>query len=106
MSAVVERGVAQRSEALRRANEVRAKRTELKRDIKAGRVSVYALLSDPPECIETMKVSDLLLVAPKYGPVRVTTILRREGVSASKTIGGLTPRQRAALAAWGEGTTA
>jgi ABC-type multidrug transport system fused ATPase/permease subunit len=38
----------QRMDALRRANEVRALRAQLKRDLKSGRVSIGALLLDPP----------------------------------------------------------
>jgi hypothetical protein len=50
----------QRMDALRRANEVRALRAQLKRDLKAGRVSIGALLLDPPPFLETAKVFDML----------------------------------------------
>jgi hypothetical protein len=54
----------QRMDALRRANEVRALRAQLKRDLKAGRVSIGALLLDPPPFLETAKVFDMLLALP------------------------------------------
>ena len=52
-------------DALGRANEVRALRAQLKRDLKAGRVSIGALLLDPPPYLETAKVFDMLLALPK-----------------------------------------
>ncbi len=56
----------QRMDALRRANEVRALRAQLKRDLKAGRVSIGALLLDPPPFLETAKVFDMLLALPRH----------------------------------------
>jgi hypothetical protein len=44
--ATPERSLDQRIDALSRANEVRALRAQLKRDLKAGRVSIGALLRD------------------------------------------------------------
>ena len=85
-------------DALRRANEVRALRAQLKRDLKAGRVSIGALLLDPPPYLETAKVFDMLLALPKYGRVKATKILHSCRVSPSKTFGGLSERQRAELA--------
>ena len=46
-------------DALRAANEVRALRAQLKRDLKAGRVSIGPLLLDPPPYLETAKVFDM-----------------------------------------------
>lgn len=92
-----ERSLNQRLDALQRANEVRSKRAALKRDLKSGRQSIDRLLESPPEWLETAKVMDMLLAVPKYGRVRAGKILAQCRVSASKTIGGLTPRQRAEL---------
>lgn len=92
-----ERSYAQRRVALDRANEIRAFRACLKRDVKAGRRSVHVLLLRPPEMIETMKVWDLLLAMPKYGRVKVDKVLRKVKVSTSKTVGGLSARQRSEL---------
>ena len=85
-------------DALSRANEVRVLRAQLKRDLKAGRVSIGALLLDPPPCLETAKVFDMLLALPKYGSVKATKILNGCRVSSSKTFGGLSERQRVELA--------
>jgi hypothetical protein len=63
-------------DALARANEIRSQRAQLKRDLKAGRHSIQQLLLDPPEYLE---------------------ILTHCRISPSKTIGGLSERQRAEL---------
>jgi len=84
-------------DALARANEIRVKRAALKRDLKAGRRSIHTLLLDPPEYVETAKVFDMLLAVPKYGRVKVNKILAHCRIAPSKTIGGLSERQRSEL---------
>jgi hypothetical protein len=96
--ATPERSLDQRMDALGRANEVRVLRAQLKRDLKAGRVSIGALLLDRPPYVETAKVFDMLLALPKIGRVKATKILQSCRVSPSKTFGGLSERQRAELA--------
>jgi hypothetical protein len=92
-----ERSPNQRLAALARANEIRSQRAQLKRDLKAGRVSIQQLLDEPPAYLGTAKVSDMLLAVPKYGRVKVNKILHNCRISPSKTIGGLSDRQRAEL---------
>ena len=93
-SAAPERSLVQRMDALQRANEIRTRRAQLKRDLKGGRVSIHDLLLDPPDYLETAKVFDMLLAVPKYGRVKVNKILVTCRISPSKTIGGLSERQR------------
>ncbi len=97
--AAPERSLVQRMEALQRANDIRSRRAQLKRDLKAGRQPIDELLLSPPEYLETAKVFDLLLAVPKYGRVKVNKILTQCRISPSKTIGGLSQRQRAELVA-------
>jgi hypothetical protein len=97
--AAPERSLVQRMEALQRANDVRSRRAQLKRDLKAGRQPIHELLLEPPEYLETAKVFDLLLAVPKYGRVKVNKILSQCRISPSKTIGGLSERQRRELVA-------
>ena len=54
-AAAPERSLLQRMDALQRANEIRTRRAQLKRDLKAGRVSIQTLLTSPPEYVETAK---------------------------------------------------
>ena len=84
-------------DALQRANEIRTRRATLKRDLKAGRTKIHDLLLDPPDYLETAKVFDMLLAVPKYGRVKVNKILVQCRISPSKTIGGLSERQRTEL---------
>jgi hypothetical protein len=95
-----ERSLAQRMDALKRANEIRTRRAGLKRDLKAGRANIQSLLLDPPEYLQTAKVFDLLLAVPKYGRVKVNRILTQCRISPSKTIGGLSERQRNELVSY------
>ena len=84
-------------EALKRANDIRSKRAQLKRDLKASKVKIQTLLMDPPEYVQTAKVIDMLMAVPKYGRVKTNRILTNCRISPSKTIGGLSERQRSEL---------
>jgi hypothetical protein len=97
--AAPERSLVQRMEALQRANDIRSRRAQLKRDLKAGRQPIHELLLAPPQFLETAKVFDLLLAVPKYGRVKANKILAHCKISPSKTVGGLSQRQRAELVA-------
>ena len=90
----------QRMEALARANDIRTRRAQLKRDLKGGRQPIDELLLSPPAYLETAKVFDLLLAVPKYGRVKVNKILTQCKISPSKTVGGLSERQRRELVAF------
>lgn len=92
-----ERSLSQRKEALSKANDIRSRRALLKKDLKAGRKLIHQILADPPGFVETAKVFDLLLHVPKYGRVKANKILGQCRISPSKTIGGLSPRQRTEL---------
>lgn len=94
---VPERSLAQRMHALAYANEIRTQRATYKRDLKAGRADLVDGLLEPPAWLETAKVLDLLLAVPKVGRVKASKILRVVVVSPSKTIGGLSQRQRTEL---------
>ena len=96
-STAPERSLNQRMDALQRANEIRTQRAQLKRDLKGGRVTIQDLLLEPPEYVETAKVFDMLLAVPKYGRVKVNKVLVTCRISPSKTIGGLSQRQRTEL---------
>ena len=83
--------------ALARANEIRTSRARLKRDLKAGKAKIEVLLTDPPDWVLSAKVFDMILAVPKYGRVKANRILTQCRISPSKTIGGLSARQREEL---------
>jgi len=84
-------------EALRRANDIRVRRAQLKRALKSGEVGIDEILRDPPEYVETAKVFDMLMAVPKFGRVKAARFLNQCRISQSKTVGGLSERQRAEL---------
>lgn len=81
-------------DALQVANVIRSYRANLKRDIKSARVSIVDILTNPPEEVETMKIFDLLLAVPKMGRVKANKMLQTCRISPSKTVGGMSDRQR------------
>lgn len=91
------RSFAQRMDALRRANEVRTYRAKLKRRLAAREESPRDVLAYPEEQVDTMKVFDLLLAMPKVGRVKANRMLVQARISPSKTVGGLSDRQRREL---------
>ena len=92
-----ERSQQQRMEALRRANDIRSERARIKDRLRSGELAITDLLVDPPGCVYTAKVLDLLLAVPKYGRVKANRLLERCRISPAKTVNGLTPRQRKEL---------
>ena len=91
------RSLDQRMEALRRANDIRVKRAQLKKDLKLGQMHIDVILSDPPEYVSTAKVLDMLMAVPKFGQVKAKRYLNQCRISESKTVGGLSDRQRTEL---------
>ena len=91
------RSARQRLAALRRANAVRSGRAQLKKQLATGSVRITEILATPPECARTQQVEDLLLAVPKLGPARVARLLARCRISPSKTVAGLSDRQRTEL---------
>src|SRR5213592_4028446 len=93
------RSLDQRMDALARANEIRVRRARLKKDLKDGHIQIEEILSNPPEYVETAKVFDMLMAVPKFGRVKAGRFLNQCRISQSKTVGGLSERQRAELVA-------
>jgi hypothetical protein len=87
-------------DALKRANHIRSKRAQLKSDLKQGSVTVASILREPPEYLLTAKVIDVLMATPKCCRVKSARIMEQCRVSPSKTVGGLSERQRAELLAF------
>jgi hypothetical protein len=91
------RSLDQRMDALQRANDVRVRRAKLKKDLKLGKVRIEQILDNPPEYVETAKVIDILMAVPKFGRVKAARFLNTCRISQSKTVGGLSDRQRTEL---------
>jgi hypothetical protein len=91
------RSLDQRRQALERANAVRTARAKLKKDLASGNADLAPLIDNPPEFVASAKVVDLLVSLPKIGQVRAQQILGRARIAPTKTLGGLTSRQRGEL---------
>lgn len=91
------RSLDQRMEALTRANEIRVARAQLKRDLKQRRVRIEQVIANPPDYVLTAKVYDMLVAVPRLGRVKVGRLLTQCRISQSKTVGGLSERQRTEL---------
>jgi hypothetical protein len=96
-TAAPERTVVQRMEALGRANEIRTKRATWKLNVKHGQVDPLGVLLEPPPEFMSMKIVDVLLAMPKVGRTKANVFLRQVGVSPTRTLAGLTVRQRGEL---------
>lgn len=84
----------QRLTALEEANRVRFARAAAKRDLKSGERNICELLMDPPEELKGAKVDEMLLAVRGLGRTKVARVLREAGISRSKTLVGLTHKQR------------
>ena len=92
-----DRSLAQRRQALIEANRIRTARKQIKADLKAGEITWREVFVDPD--VSTMKVFDLLTAFPHIGVHKASVLLRTYGISHSKTVGGMSSRQRDALTA-------
>jgi hypothetical protein len=98
MTPTPDRSLDQRRAALEVANRTRLYRSKLKADLAAGaRQDVDALIVANDPLLRTMHVEDLLRAVPGLGEIKVEQLLRRGGISTSKTIAGLNARQRGFL---------
>lgn len=97
MSAAPSRTHQQRMYGLARANAIRTYRAELKRNLAAGADPVPIILAPGPE-LETMKVLVFLMALPKVGMAKASRFLVTHRIASSKTLGGLSDRQRSCLA--------
>lgn len=95
VSAVPDRSLQQRLDALDRANEIRTYRARVKRCMKDGQIKLVDVLTDE-ECAG-MRIADAMMAVPKIGRRKVDHTLRRVGISPSRTLAGLTERQRREL---------
>ncbi len=89
----------QRMQALERANAVRLKRAELKRQIADGQVSAANVILDLPWEASSWPVGELLTSQRRWGSIRAHKLLAGLHISETRPVGALTERQRRVLAA-------
>jgi hypothetical protein len=87
----------QRKAALESAIRVRHERADLKAKIKAGEVSVEAVLGMDIAAAEGMRVVDLIKACPGYGEAKAKKLMDELGIPENRRVKGLGKNQREAL---------
>ena len=80
--------------ALEEANAVRRGRSELKRRIGAGQLSVTDVILNCPLEARKWPVAELLASQRNWGSAKSRSFLSRTGISEAKPVGDSTARQR------------
>lgn len=89
----------QHMQALRRANEVRLARAELKRRVAEGETSAAEVILTTPWEAASMPIHELLCSQHRWGSTRCRKFLAEIDLPETKTVGSMTDRQRRVLAA-------
>jgi hypothetical protein len=87
----------QRMQGLARANEIRERRAQLKKDLKAGRVLLAGALLSKEDWLQTMRVGEILLAVPGVGQKKVARAMSGCLLNHSVRLGTLTAERRREL---------
>ena len=87
----------ERAQALAKAQEMRTKRMELRKELKAGNIALQEVLKRDDEIVSRMKVKYLLESLPNIGKITANAIMEEVGINESRRIQGLGKRQKAML---------
>lgn len=85
----------QRMSALERANVIRIARAQIKREIRAGQLTVAEALRD--ERAEGLTIGALIGAQHCWGPTRTAQYLGRHHISPHRRVRSLTERQRGVI---------
>lgn len=97
--------IEQRTSALRRANEIRTARAQLKRDIysrpaHASLTTAADIVRNPPEWAHSMDITSLLRACRGLGRVKASGVVKHAQITwPRQRLARLTPKQREAVAA-------
>ncbi len=85
-------------DALKKAQEMRSKRAELRAKLKKGSLSLQEILdASNDEVIARMRVTYLLQSLPQVGKVTSEKVMREIGINENRRVQGLGKRQREQL---------
>src|SRR5712691_11260757 len=87
----------QRRDALKRANQIRGVRAQLKRRVRAQTLSAAEIVASLPSEAQSMEVREILLSQRHWGSARTAKLLRSLCLAEKKQLGTLTERQRRQL---------
>lgn len=84
--------------ALAKAQEMRSRRAQLRRDLKSGAITLAEVLArEDDEAVQKMRVSYLLQSLPHVGKVTTDKVMQDIGIHENRRVQGLGPRQRTEL---------
>ena len=86
-----------RAKYLKKAEEARRARAQLREDIKGGKVSLQEVFEMDDDIAKRMKVNILIESLPGYGKAKAAKIMDELGISESRRVQGLGVRQREQL---------
>lgn len=89
----------QRKAALEKAVEVRKKQAEIKMKLKIASISFkdFLELTQTDETYSKMKIKDVIGALPGYGKKTAEALLDQHGISLTRRIKGLGPKQKEEL---------
>ncbi|MFY9146335.1 MAG: integration host factor, actinobacterial type [Bacillota bacterium] len=90
---------AEKAAALKKAQEVRSKRSQMRAKLKSGELTLDQVLAaaKDDEVIARMKVAYLLESLPRIGKIRSRKLMQDIGIDESRRVQGLGVRQKEAL---------
>jgi len=88
----------ERAAALKKAQEIRSKRMEVRKELKAGNLTLANILADEKnEVYAKMRVKYLLESLPQVGKITTAKIMEEIGIDEARRVQGLGARQKAQL---------
>ena len=88
----------ERAQALEKAKQARAKRAEIREQLKSGALTLAEVIAmKDDEIVGRMKVSTLIETLPGYGKAKAAKVMNELGISATRRVKGLGARQREQL---------
>ena len=86
------------AQALEKAKQARAKRAEIREQLKSGALTLAEVIAmKDDEIVGRMKVSTLIETLPGYGKAKAEKIMTELNIADSRRLRGLGERQQAAL---------
>ncbi len=88
----------QRKNALEKAQQIRSQRMEIRKQLKAGKLSLADILNDAEnEIYAKMRVKYLLESLPQIGKITAAKLMEEIGIDEARRVQGLGSRQKAQL---------
>jgi len=88
----------ERSKALAKAQQIRSQRMEVRKELKAGKLTLADVLNTPEnEVYAKMRVKYLLESLPQVGKITAAKLMEEIGIDEARRVQGLGSRQKAQL---------